>query len=169
MRIPLLVPALALALTAAAPASARPTTLFWPPWISIESPVNPMDPTSRDAVFLVHVMTHHGPANVGDVAAHAEGIVGGARRSVPVTLSETGTPGVFAVKRQWPTDGSWIVVLTAFGSTTALVAIDHTGGVAFARVPMQTVDRRLPQTPTAAQIDSTLAAFAATPPQLASH
>ena len=169
MRIPLLVPALALALAAAAPANARPSALFWPPWISIESPVNPMDPATHDAVFLAHVMTHSGPANVGDITARAEGIVAGARRSVPVTLSETGTPGVFAVKRQWPADGSWIVVLTAYGSTTALVAIDHSGGVAFARVPVQSGDHRLPQTPTVAQIDSTLAAFAASSQQVASH
>lgn len=169
MRTPLLVSTVALALLAAAPATARPATFFWPPWISIESPVNPMDPATHDAVFLAHVMTRNGPAKLGDIAARAEGIVAGTRRTVPVTLTETGTPGVFAVRQQWPADGSWIVVLTAFGSTTALVAIDHLGGVAFARVPVQSGDHRLPRTPTASQIDSTLAAFAASSPQVASH
>jgi hypothetical protein len=41
----------------------------------------------------------------------AEGIVNGSRQSVPLTLVPLRTPGVYAVRRQWP-EGRWVLSLT---------------------------------------------------------
>jgi len=43
-----------LSLAAAAPSSTR--VIKWPPWLSIESPVNPWDPASRGVAFYVRTM-----------------------------------------------------------------------------------------------------------------
>lgn len=43
----------------------------------------------------------------------AEGLVNGERRSVSLQLMPVGdTPGVYAVSRQWPAEGKWVVHLT---------------------------------------------------------
>ncbi len=43
----------------------------------------------------------------------AEGLVNGARRSVPLRLLPLETPGVVAVLQEWPNEGIWVVKLTA--------------------------------------------------------
>ena len=54
------------------------------------------------------------------ITATAEGLVDGARRSVPLTLRSMPTPGVRAVPRDWPEGGVWIVNLVgSCGGKTA--------------------------------------------------
>jgi hypothetical protein len=57
------------------------------------------------------------------ISATAEGIVNGARRSVPLTLSPLPTPGVHAVPKDWATGGVWIVNLvgTCAGKTAGAI------------------------------------------------
>jgi hypothetical protein len=160
---------LSLAILAAAPPRAADRAAFWPPWISIESPVNPFDPSTRDAAFLVHAMMRGTTPQLSDLTASAEGIVDRVRHTVSVELEATSQPGTFAVRRQWPTDGAWLVVVTLARSTTAIVTLDAAGGVASVRVPRQPGDPRLPRVPTAAEIDSTLAAIGAASRSLAAH
>lgn len=62
------IPALALAPLIAGTVLARPALAKWPPWLSIEAPVNPFDPATRDAVLLVHTMVHSGTTKVSDLA-----------------------------------------------------------------------------------------------------
>jgi len=132
----------------------------WPPWISIETPVNPFDAHARDAVFLVHAMTREGIPRASDVTGSAEGMVSGVRRSIPLSLEATDRPGVFAVRRQWPAEGTWIARISLL-TTTAIITFDRDGNVASARVPtqMQSGDR-IPRAVAAREIDSTLAAAA---------
>ena len=68
-----------LAVGAAAPA-------FGPPWISIETPPNPHDPALRGAFLVVHTF-HHGNLTASGVTGAAEGIVGGARKTIPLPPS----------------------------------------------------------------------------------
>ncbi len=68
---------------------------FWPPWLSIESPVNPYDPSTRNAIFLVHAMTREGTPQLADLSATAEGLVNGARETITVKLDATDQPGTF--------------------------------------------------------------------------
>src|SRR5512141_1181971 len=82
-----------------------------PAWISIEYPANPYDSASRGAFLLVHAF-HHGQ-NVGfPVAGSAEGLVNGARRTVSLEFKSTSRPGVYALHKQWPSDGVWTLVLS---------------------------------------------------------
>jgi hypothetical protein len=135
--------------------------LFWPPWLSIESPTNPFDPSTRDAVFLVHAMTRDGTPKITDLTATAEGLVNGSRQTISLNLSATGQPGVFAVRKQWPASGAWLIKITLV-NTTALVSIDASGRVASVNIPQQVQSngQRVPRAVSAHDIDSTLTALA---------
>jgi hypothetical protein len=150
----------ALAIVAATAALASPAPLKWPPWLSVESPVNPFDPGARGAVMLVHVAFREGNASLSDLSGTAEGIVGKARRSIPLRFSETGRANTFALRRQWPTEGTWLVKL-AVRETTALVTFDRQGAVASVRVPVsRRGDMDLPRAVSPREVDSTLVAAA---------
>ena len=72
-----ILPVLALALGSAA--FAPSAALRWPPWLSIESPVNPFDNANHGALFLVHALTREGPSKVGDLTGTAQGLVNGVK------------------------------------------------------------------------------------------
>jgi hypothetical protein len=113
-----LVPA-ALVLALATPA------LAGPPWISIEYPANPLDPTTRGALLLVRTY-HHAAAMAYPVTAVAEGLLDGERRTIELSVEPTSQPGVWVVRGELPEGGSWVVSATlSFGeaSVSALVAI----------------------------------------------
>ena len=140
--------------------AAKPATVKWPPWLSIESPVNPFDPATRGALLLVHAVTREGPAAAAALTGTAEGIVNGARRTIRLQLDPTPTPGVFAVRRQWPTEGTWLLRVS-MQNTTAIVSLDAEGRVAAVRVPTQHASGvDIPRAVTAQEIDSTLSAAA---------
>ena len=152
IRLTQLLPAL-FALTAAAPATIHAK---WPPWLSIESPVNPFDESTSGAVFLVHATTRDGTPGLDSVSGYAEGLVDHVRRTIALTFDATSRPGVFAVRRQWPTEGTWIVRVS-LASTTAIVVLDRAGNVASARVPTTLANgRSIPRAVVARDIDSTL-------------
>jgi len=88
-----------------------PPLLAGPAWIAIEFPANPYEPGSRDAFLMVHAFHHRAPAGLS-VTGTAEGLVNGARRSVPLTLHATSRTGVFALTNQWGEAGVWSLVLT---------------------------------------------------------
>jgi hypothetical protein len=55
-----------------------------------------------------------------NVTGRAEGLVQGRRQSVALKLVPAGTPGTYAVRRQWPAEGKWVLVFqgTAGGRQT---------------------------------------------------
>jgi hypothetical protein len=153
--------AVALSLSLAGAAFAAPALAAWPPWLSIESPVNPYDPSARGATLLVHTALREGVASAADLAGSAEGLVAGARRSVVLRFDTTSHPGVYALRRQWPVDGTWMLRITLKEHTTALVTLDRAGLVASVRVPMQPQPgggSPVPREVAMREIDSTLAA-----------
>lgn len=97
--------ALAVAFVVATPA------LAGPPWIKIELGGNPYDQATRDAFLVVHAF-HHGTPTAFPVSGTAEGIVNGERRTIPLTLTKTSREGAFALTRQWPTEGRWVLALS---------------------------------------------------------
>jgi hypothetical protein len=111
-----------------------------PPWISVEYPVNPHDPTTRGA-FLVVNAYHHGTPTAFPVRGTAEGIVAGQRRTVSLEFTRTSRPGVYALRNQWRDEGTWTLVLAVVqgegdGNTAqALVEIGADGTVASVKVP----------------------------------
>lgn len=151
-----IVAAASLALVAATPT-------FGPPWISIETPPNPFDPSSRGAFLMVHTF-HHGDAVASGVTGTAEGIVSGARRSIPLAFDTTSRRGTYALRKQWPTDGTWMLVINTGGQAqgiTALVELSAQGDVASVRVPTRRSGQwDLPQQVTARDIDAALQARA---------
>ena len=148
---------LGLTLAAATAAFAQPAIAKWPPWLSIETPVNPFDQTTRGAVMLLHARTHDGVVKLSDLTGSAEGIENGRRRSIALRFDATAQPGVFAVRRQWPEGGTWLIRI-ALERTTAIVTFDSAGNVASVRVPTNLVQGQpIPRAVAAQEIDSTLA------------
>jgi hypothetical protein len=154
-----LYPLATLALVAAA-AFSSPSLAKWPPWISIESPVNPYSVSARGALLLVHATFREGTPKLSDVSGAAEGLVNGSRRTVALRFDETPTPGVFALRRQWPAEGAWLARIS-LSNTTAVVVFDQAGNVASVRVPTETngVGDRIPRAVPEREIDSTLIAM----------
>jgi hypothetical protein len=111
-----------------------------PPWISIEYPANPYDGASRGAFLLVHAFHHGTPVNF-PVSGTAEGLVNGARRTISLEFKNTSRPGVYALNKQWPTEGVWTLVLGVtqgegeFNTAKAVVELSPTGQVASVFVP----------------------------------
>lgn len=113
---------------------------FGPPWISIEYPANPYDSGSRGAFLLVHAF-HHGTPVSFPVSGTAEGLVDGARRTVSLEFKNTSRPGVYALHKQWPSQGVWTLVLGVrqgdgdANLVQAVVELGTNGRVANVNVP----------------------------------
>jgi hypothetical protein len=157
-----------LALAALATALVAPSApaLAGPPWISIELPANPYDQSTRAAFLLVHAF-HHGTAMGFIVTGTAEGMVNDERRSLKLDFAETSREGVFALKRTWPREGTWTLVIKANqgpdDAATAVVELGPDGDVATIRVPtMQRGSWTVPAPVSLGEIDAALRARAAT-------
>src|SRR3989440_9420524 len=128
-----------LGLAAVVSALVATPALAGPPWISIELPANPYDQATRGAFLLVHAF-HHGEPIGYLVTGTAEGIVGGERRSMKLEFSETSRDGVYALKRMWPTEGVWTLVIKANqgpdDAATAVIELGAEGEGAAIRVPV---------------------------------
>lgn len=128
---------LSLALLSPGAHSPAAPVLLCPPQISIERPADTTAGDLRDAFLLVTTRhgCHPGPLTLSGIAV---GLVDGARRSIALELVATANPGVYAVRRQWSTDGVWVlrfVVDESGGHVTALVGINRSGDVTTVRVP----------------------------------
>ena len=129
---------LALSLFALAGVLAMSPAPVGPPWISIEYPPSPYDATTRDALLLVHAFHHGTPANF-PIAGTAEGLVEGKRHTVSLSFTRTSRQGVYALKKQWPTEGRWVLSIAVTQETDskagALVELSAAGEVARVTVP----------------------------------
>lgn len=110
-----------------------------PPWIAIEYPANPLDRTTRGAYLLVHAFHHGTPVGL-PVRGTAEGLVDGKRRTLELDFTTTSRPGVYALTRQWPEGGRWMLVITVTqgdsdAGATALVRLGSAGEIASVEVP----------------------------------
>ncbi|CAN5530177.1 hypothetical protein BH09GEM1_BH09GEM1_00600 [soil metagenome] len=132
-----------------------------PPWISIETPVNPYDATTRGAFLLVHAF-HHGDAVAYPVSGTAEGIVNGQRKRIALSFTPTSRTGAYALRKQWGDVGIWTLVITVKQQENdlaqALVEVGTDGSVARVQVPTRVGERNLPfpSVVSAQEIDSAL-------------
>lgn len=138
-----------------------------PPWISIEYPANPYDSASRGAFLMVHAFHHGTPVNF-PVSGTAEGLVSGARRTISLEFKNTSRPGVYALNKQWPTEGVWTLVIGVtqgageFNTASAVVELSPTGQVASVSVPTkQERGYLVPAAVSMAQVEEALRARAA--------
>jgi hypothetical protein len=149
---------------ARAPAGlAHDAGMFGPPWISIETPVNPYDATTRGAFLVVHTF-HHGTQLDAPLSGTAEGIMNGERRSIPLQFTSTTRPGAYALRKQWSDGGVWTLNILATQHENdvaqALVEIAPSGQVVRVEVPTRLDPRYgnqpLPRQVSAQEVDSAL-------------
>ena len=130
--------------------------LLGPPWISIEYPANPLDPTTRGGYLLVHTF-HHQAAVQAEISGEAVTWVAGTRRAIPLRFESTSRPGVYRLTKQWSDGTPYVLVITVgegdHGSATALVSVTGTGEVVKVEVPSDPYrDFRVPRPPREAEI-----------------
>jgi len=117
------------ALAVAAPAVMVTAALAGGFWISAYSPAAPVAANIRDAVVVIAA---EGCANPSDAKLNgtAEGLVRGQRQSVALQFTPTSKPGVYAVKKQWPAEGAWVLSITGDyrgHNSTVLVELEPNG------------------------------------------
>lgn len=100
-----------LPLVAAVLALAATPLVAGPPWMSIEFPANPHDASTREAYLVVNTY-HHGTPTQFQLTGNAEGIVKGERRTIPLRFTAASRTGSHALRRQWPTEGRWVLHIT---------------------------------------------------------
>jgi len=115
-----------------------PAPVAGPPWISIEYPVNPYDATTKDAFLVVHAF-HHGDPMAFPVSGTAEGLVNGQRQSIKLEFQKASRTGEFALRKQWPAQGTWTLVIGVMQGqddrVSAIVDLSSDGQVARVNVP----------------------------------
>lgn len=91
--------------------------------LSVETPTGSTDPQLKDVVLIARTYGCHQPADA-KLSASAEGFVDGNRKSLPLELRSIGS-GVYAIKRQWPSEGKWVLALTgAYNGMTSSVLVE---------------------------------------------
>ena len=140
-------------------AAAAPTHRAGPPWISIEYPANPLDPSTRGAYLLVHAFHHRTPVQSA-MRGTAEGLVAGERKTVSLRFETTSRPGVYALRKQWSDEGVWALVISVDqGEQSVAQALVEVGpdGVSSVRVPTRMMNGwPIPQRITAQEIEQSL-------------
>jgi hypothetical protein len=118
----------------------------------------------RGAFLLVHVF-HHSTPIVYPVEGTAEGIVNGERRTIKLEFTNTSRTGVYGLRRMWPTEGVWTLVIKMSrgqdDGATAVVELGSDGEIASVRVPNRQEGRwTIPTDVSMADIDKALRARA---------
>jgi hypothetical protein len=91
--------------------------------LSLETPSPSSDAQMKDAVLVARTYGCHQPADA-QLSATAEGLVNGARKTVALELRSIGS-GVYAIKRQWPSEGTWVLAITgAYNGMTSSVLVE---------------------------------------------
>lgn len=105
----------------------------------------------KSAVFVFRSQGCADPGKM-EVTGKAEGRVNGQRRTLPLRIQAAPTPGVFAVNREWPAEGVWIINLAAKCTASTAGALVVPGE----RGPNREASKFLAQAATEAEIDKTL-------------
>jgi hypothetical protein len=88
--------------------------------LSVETPI---DGQLKEAVLIARTFGCHQPADA-KLSASAEGFVNGNRQSLPLELRSIGS-GVYAIKKQWPSDGKWVLTITGkYNGMTSSVLVE---------------------------------------------
>jgi hypothetical protein len=101
------------------------------------------------------------------VSGTAEGLVNGERRTITLRFETTSRTGVYALRKQWPSEGAWTLVIAVTqgngdgGVAQALVELAPSGAVAGVQVPTrQHAEGAFPRRLTAQEIDTAVRANA---------
>jgi hypothetical protein len=80
--------------------------------LQLGNPAANPEALEKHAVLVARISACHSPEKT-TVAATAEGMVDGVRRSIPLKVISLSPPGTFAVAREWPAEGTWVVKMVA--------------------------------------------------------
>lgn len=118
--------------------------------IQIASPVAAQSHQMKRSAFVFRTV---GCADAKpEVSATAEGRVEGQRRSVPLKVVPAPTANVFAISREWPNQGVWIVNIKARCASRAAGALVATDAKGIVRESSTILDH----TATEAEIEASL-------------
>jgi hypothetical protein len=81
-------------------------------WVEFGNPTASKDPRAKNAAVLVRALGCHNP-EVATYTGTAEGLVNGVRKSVPLKFVQLDKKGLWAVERDWPSDGKWVLHVEA--------------------------------------------------------
>jgi hypothetical protein len=99
---------------------------------AIGSPVAALDFQAKAAAFVFRAEGCAEPA-AAQIGGTAEGLVKGARQSVPLKFTAMSKPGVYAVYQNWPAEGDWVVALKGTCASATAGAIVPIGPKGFLR------------------------------------
>ena len=133
-----------------------------PPWISIEYPVNPLDPAAKGG--FVTVRTYHHSELVGyEIGGTAEGLVNGQRQTSKLDIRPLKAAGTYVVNWRKPARGNWVLLISTRRDgqhmATAVVKVDAAGQVAGVTVPSRTVENgrwTVPRPVASSEVDAML-------------
>jgi hypothetical protein len=80
--------------------------------LEVANPASNPEAMKNHAVLVARITACHSPAET-TVTATAEGLVNGMRKNIPLKVIPLSTAGTFAVTREWPNEGAWVVKLVA--------------------------------------------------------
>jgi hypothetical protein len=124
--------------------------------LQVGQPIAGVAQPAKSSLLVVRPGGCANPASA-EITATAEGIVDGARRSVPLRLNPLPTPGGRAVPKDWISAGAWIVSLTGTCAGKQAGAIVPVGPNATFR---REAIKQLPHPPTADEIEASLKSLA---------
>jgi len=123
---------------------------------NLASPVASQDFHAKTAAFVFRTQGCAEPAKA-QISGTAEGIVNGVHKSVALKIVSMSKPGVYAVYREWPAEGEWLVNLKGTCSDASAGAIVPIGPKGFIRES----SKILQHPATEAEIDAALKALTA--------
>lgn len=77
-------------------------------WLQLGNPEASAEARKVNAVVTIKAVGCHDPATA-KVSATAIGTVDGQRRSIELKLDKLSEPGFYALSRQWPKEGKWVI------------------------------------------------------------
>ena len=98
-------------------------------YLSLGNPDASPEARKLNAVLTIQATGCHDPATA-QLSATAIGMVSGQRREIPLKVLPLSSPGMFALARQWPNQGRWVIKLVARNGeqfTNSLVAAGPEG------------------------------------------
>ena len=111
------------ALAASSFVLAASSSAFGPPWISVETPPNPFDATSRGAFLVVHTY-HHGETEAEPEPAPEDGLTARITLRLPDSL-KTSVEG--AAAKEGVSVNTWIVKALGRGLTSVVASGGRVG------------------------------------------
>jgi hypothetical protein len=80
--------------------------------LDIGNPSANPEALARHAVLVARMTACNSPEKT-TVTASAEGMVDGMRKSIPLKIVPLSAAGTYAITREWPAQGSWVVRMIA--------------------------------------------------------